>query len=68
MAKQKPTMTPRQQIEAARLKEEGSSNMGSSASMWLGRAKLGPMKLPPPEENDRSLDNGARQKLPMRYE
>lgn len=63
---QKPTMTPRQQMEEWR--KTLRSTMSSSTAAVRVAGKLGRAAMPKAEANDQPMGEGARQKTPIRYE
>ena len=68
MAKQRPTMTPREALAAARTKDSSSGNLGSLMGDLSNMKKLGMAPMPAEEPNDFSMGFGARQKVPIRYD
>lgn len=65
--KQKPTLTPRQQLEAARVRDPDEGYV-SAAFMATQARKVGRAAMPPAEPNDLDAGEGARRKMPMRYD
>lgn len=65
--KQKPTLTPKQQFAAANLRDHGEGYV-SAAYMGFVAKKLGRAAMPPEEQNDADAGDGARRKVPVRYD
>ena len=66
--KQKPTMTPREQLAAAKGPFNLDGGYVSAAYMGMQAKKLGRAAMPPEERNDADAGDGARRKIPMRYD
>lgn len=62
--KQKPTMTPREQLQE-KLADRGGWSMLAHAR---AAKKLGMAPLPPADHDELDLGNGGRAKVPVRYE
>lgn len=68
MNKQPPTMTPSEQLAAWRKDRSPGEGYVSAAAMGVAARKLSRAAMPPAELNDEEAGDGARRKIPMRYE